>query len=69
MFYTHEAIITTKIFMQFLQPKTHRGKNAIMFYYFPSPGINNNKMYYVESIAEHIKATLSIHEQCAGTIR
>ena len=29
----------------------------------------NNNMYYVENVAEHIKASLSIHKQCAGRIR
>ena len=28
----------------------------------------SNNMYYVESIAEHIKASLSIHKQRAETI-
>ena len=29
----------------------------------------NNNMYYVESIAEHIKTELPIHKQCAEAIR
>ena len=33
----YEAIIITKILIQFLKPKTHRGISAIVFYYFPFP--------------------------------
>ena len=29
----------------------------------------NNNMYYVESVTEHKKASVSIHKQYAGTIR
>ena len=36
MFYTYEAIIITKILMHFCSQKCI---NAIMLYYFPSPGM------------------------------
>ena len=47
----YEASVIIKNLMQFLQPKMHRGRNAIMFFYFPSPpplrtqfmyNVNNN---------------------------
>ena len=42
MFYMNEAIIITRILLQFLKPKTHRYINAIMIYYFTSPGYESD---------------------------
>ena len=33
----YEVIINIRILIQFLEPKPHRGINAITFYYFLSP--------------------------------
>ena len=68
----YEAITITKILMHFWRQKDI---NASRLYYFLPPARKrfnydaNNNMYYVESMAEHKKASPSIHKQCAGTIR
>ena len=72
MFHMYEAIIITKILMHFCSQKVKREYVILL----PIPSLwerftyyVNNIMFYVESIAEHIKASLSIHKQCTGTIR
>ena len=64
-----------KILMQFLKPKTHRGIYAVMFFYFPSPGM---RAVYVLCKQQYIlyrkhrwayKASLSTYNKRAGTIR
>ena len=47
----YEAIIITKILMQFLQPKTHRGIKAILFYYFHFLGM---KAIYVLCTQQYV---------------
>ena len=62
----YTAIIIIKILMHVLQPKLYRSINAVMYYYFPTPGMNENYVLcqqqydYLESIADHIKASLFI---------
>ena len=71
MFYMYEAIIIIKMLMHFCSQK---GINASVIL-LPFPQLWKRFMYYVnsivcyvESIGEHIKASLPIHEHCAGTI-
>ena len=73
MFYMYEAIIITKILMHFSSQKRYKREYVLLL---PFPPVKmpfmyhvNNNMYFVESITEHIKASLPIHKQCAGTIR
>ena len=59
--------------MQVLAKNRIKITNATMYYYFPSPGINDsmyylsNQMYYLESIAKIIKVSSSVEHQRAGT--
>ena len=58
----YEAIIITKMLMQILKPKNAYGYKCKYKSLHPFPTVwNYKRMYYVESIAEHIKAPLSIH--------
>ena len=75
MLYMYEAIIITKLLSQIHQPKTDRNANSVMFFYFFLPPVwrhfmnyVNNNLYYVESNAEFIKASPSIHNYYPGTI-
>ena len=62
----YDDIINIKTLMQLLYPKSKRGINAIIYYFYLSPVWTifmyyvNNKIYYLESIAGHIKTSLSI---------
>ena len=38
----YTAIIIIKILMHVLQPKLYRSINAVIYYYFPTPGMNEN---------------------------
>ena len=43
-----EATIVSKILMQLLQPKMHKGINAVKSHYFPSPPDMKATMYYIK---------------------
>ena len=68
----YAAIIISKILKHLCSQKVKR--EYVMLLPFPPLWewfmyYVNNIMYYVESVAEHIKTSLSIHKQCVGTIR
>ena len=72
----YEANISVKILMQVNASSVATNAisiNATMYYYFPSPDINeimyyiNNHMCYLNSIAESIEASKSIEHQSAKT--
>ena len=69
----YEVLTIIKILIQVLQPQIHKGINATMYYYFPSPGINetmyfsNKRMCYLESIAELMKVSSCTKHQTAQT--
>ena len=65
MVHMYEAIVISKIFMQVLEPKSHKDINATMYYHFSFPGmkenmyISNNHLYNLQSIAELSKVSSS----------
>ena len=56
MLHMYEAIIITWNLCKFCSRKLHKGINAIMYYYFPSPVMEettyhkNNHIYYLEHV-------------------
>ena len=68
----YEALTFTNILSKFLSHKSHKGINATMHYYFPSPDINetknylNSALYYLVIIAKLIKVYSFIEHQSVG---
>ena len=72
----YEAITIIKILMQVPQPQIAKSINTTMYYYCPSPAINDtiyylyylkNHMCHLEKIPELIKVSTSLEHQSART--